>query len=289
VIRLSAPARQAFTKLIVPVLLIISLGLMITGRVQSGLIDHIRMQTADRIAPIGGDLVQPWWWSRSILSSIGNLWAQQRALRKLRQENEQLRQWQAVALALSAENETLKANLGWTPDPPASFITARVADDAGGVYARSILIATGPGSPVRRGQIALDARGLVGRVTETGAQSARVLLLTDMNSRVPVLLEQSHSRAILAGGNTETLHLIFWPEGTNPVEGERVVTSAEANAFPAGLPVGTVHWSGKQAEVHPFANFSNLQMVRVFNYGLHGLLPPEAETGHVVDPAAARR
>ncbi len=89
-----------------------------------------------------------------------------------------------------------------------------------------------------RGQIALDESGLVGRVTELGARSARVLLITDMNSRIPVTLENSRARAILVGTNGPRPRLMYWPEGVMPAEGERVVTSAEAGAFPAGLPVG---------------------------------------------------
>src|SRR5260370_23537268 len=158
---------------------------------------------------------------------------------RLREENDRLRKWQAVALALDAENATLKANLRWIPELTANYVTARVVADAGGVYARAVLLSTGPNHSVAKGQIALDDRGLVGRVTEIGARSARVLLMTDMNSRVPVTLENSRARAMLMGTNGARPRLMYWPEGVMPVEGERVETSAEANVFPAVLPVGT--------------------------------------------------
>ncbi len=132
----------------------------------------------------------------------------------------------------------LKTELHWMPDPAPSFVTARVVADAGGVYARAVLLSVGPQPPVKKGEIALDDRGLVGRVTEVGARSARVLLITDLNSRVPVILQGSEARAILVGTNNARPRLMFWPEGSPPAEGERVVTSAEAGAFPAGLPVG---------------------------------------------------
>jgi len=182
-----------------------------------------------------------------------------------------------VALALDAENETLKANLHWIPDPAPSYVTARVVADAGGVYARSVLISIGPNHSVVKGEIALDDRGLVGRVTEVGARSARVLLLTDLNSRVPVTLEGSHARAMLVGTNAGRPRLMYWPEGVVPAEGERVVTSAEANAFPAGLPVGVVRYSASHvAEVQPTARLDRLEVVRLLDYGLHGILAPEA-------------
>ncbi len=108
---------------------------------------------------------------------------------RLHEENDRLRQWQAVAMALDAENTALKGNLHWIPDPAPSYVTARVVADAGGVYARAVLLSTGPNHMVTKGQIALDERGLVGRVTEVGMRSARVLLITDINSRIPVTLE----------------------------------------------------------------------------------------------------
>jgi rod shape-determining protein MreC len=196
---------------------------------------------------------------------------------KLRQENERLRRWQEVALALDQENQTLKNQLHWIPDPAPSFVTARVVADAGGVYARAVLLSIGPHHPVSKGQIALDDRGLVGRVTEVGGRSARVLLITDLNSRVPVILQGSGARAMLVGTNNARPRLMFWPEGSPPVEGERVVTSAEAGAFPAGLPVGVVHYSAsKVPEVEPYARLDQLEVVRVFDYGMRGVLPPEA-------------
>jgi rod shape-determining protein MreC len=180
-------------------------------------------------------------------------------------------------MALDAENTTLKANLSWVPDPTPSYVTARVVADAGGVYARAVLLSIGPNHNIVKGQIALDDRGLVGRVTELGARSARVLLLTDMNSRIPVILEGSRARAMLAGTNGARPRLMFWPEGVQPQEGERVVTSAEANAFPAGLPVGVVHYTASNvAEVEPLARLDRLEVVRLFDYGLRGVLAPEA-------------
>ena len=124
--------------------------------------------------------------------------------------------------------------------------------DAGGVYAKAVLLSIGPNSGIHKGEIAVDERGLVGRITEVGTRTARVLLITDLNSRIPVTLETSRAHAILVGTNGNRPRLQYWPEGVTPQEGERVVTSAEANAFPANLPIGTVHYtSSGAAEVEP--------------------------------------
>ncbi len=149
--------------------------------------------------------------------------------------------------------------------------------DAGGVYAKAVLLAVGPNHSIRRGEIALDQSGLVGRVSEVGARTARVLLITDLNSRVPVILEPSGGHAIMTGTNGPRPRLLYWSDGAAPREGERVVTSPEAGAFPANLPVGTVRYNAANVpEVQPAAQLDRLQVVRIFDYGLNGMAPPEA-------------
>jgi rod shape-determining protein MreC len=276
-IRLSIPVRQALSRLTLPVLIAVAFGVMLLGRTDAGLTERARMALADALAPLFGVVSEPIATIHAAITDASGLLSLRDENIRLRDENERLRQWQAVAMALDAENTALKANLHWIPDPAPSYVTARVVADAGGVYARAVLLSTGPNRIITKGQIALDERGLVGRVTEIGLRSARVLLITDMNSRIPVTLESSRARAMLVGTNNARPRLMFWPEGSMPVEGERVVTSAEANAFPSGLPIGVVHYTASNVpEVEPFARLDRLEVVRIFDYGLTGVQPPES-------------
>ena len=276
-IRLSIPVRQALAKLTLPVLIAGAFALMLLGKADAFLAERARMALADALAPLFAVLAEPLASVHRVADEAERLMALRAENQRLQAENSNLRRWHAVALALDAENATLKANLRWIPDPAPTYVTAPVVADAGGVYARAVLLSVGPNHGMTRGQIALDDRGLVGRVTELGSRSARVLLLTDMNSRIPVTLENSRARAILVGTNGPRPRLMYWPEGVVPQEGERVLTSAEANAFPAGLPVGLVHYSaGNAPEVETAARLDRLEVVRIFNYGLRGILPPES-------------
>ncbi len=266
-IRLSIPVRQALAKLSLPVLVAASFALMLLGKADALLAERMRMAMADAMAPIYGVLAPPLEEARVAIDNATHLFTLASDNAKLRRENALLRKWQSVALALDAENATLKANLHWIPEPSPSFVTAPVVADAGGVYARAVLLSAGPNHGIVRGEVALDDRGLVGRVTEVGARTVRVLLITDLNSRIPVMLEASRARAILTGTNGARPRLMYWPEGVQPAEGERVVTSAEAGAFPAGLPVGTVHYSSSNvAEVEPLARLDRLEVVRLFDF-----------------------
>lgn len=278
-IRLSIPARQALSKLTLPVLVMAAFGLMLIGKVDSILADKVRMSLNDSLGPIYAALAEPLGAIRATANDVGDLWNMRAENAKLRQENDYLRRWQSIALALDAENTRLKASLNWIPDPTANYVTARVVADAGGVYARAALLEVGPNHSVKKGEIALDERGLIGRVTEVGSRTARVLLITDLNSRIPVIMETSRARAILVGTNGARPRLLYWPEGIQPQEGERIVTSAEANAFPANLPIGTVrHTEGGVPEVQPFAMLNRLEVVRIFDYGLGGVVAPETRS-----------
>lgn len=276
-LRLSIPLRQALARLTLPVLVAAAFGTMLLGKADALLAERARMALADILTPVWAALREPVGAARDAVAEARQLLEIRAENTRLREENERLRRWQSAALALESEVDLLRRQLAFVPEAAPAYTTVRVVADGGGTYARAVLLAAGPHHAVRKGQVALDERGLVGRVTEVGTRSARVLLATDMNSRIPVILEGSRARAIMVGTNGAKPRLQHWPEGVLPEEGERVVTSAEANAFPAGLPVGVVRWSPTGApEVEMFARLDRLDVLRLFDYGLSGILPPEA-------------
>jgi rod shape-determining protein MreC len=278
-IRLSIQARQALVRLTLPVLIVAAFGVMLLGKADALLAERARIAFADATGPLYAALAAPLAGIHDAISETVTLWDMREENVRLRGENEKLRRWQSIALALDAENQRLKASLSWIPDAAPSFVTARVVADAGGVYAKAVLLSVGPNHGIRKGEIAVDERGLIGRITEVGSRTARVLLLTDLNSRIPVILETSRAHAILIGTNGSRPRLQYWPEGIVPAEGERIVTSAEANAFPANLPIGTVHYTSAGApEVEPAAMLQKLEVVRIFDYGLNGVTAPEPES-----------
>lgn len=279
-IRLSIPVRQALEKLSLPVLIAAAFGLMLIGKADAVLAVEVRVALTDLLSPIYAVMAQPLADVRSVGSDVFGLWNIRAENVRLRHENETLRRWQAAALALEAQNTEFKAELNWMPPAAPAFTTAPVVADSGGVYARSVLLAVSPPHHIVKGEIALDDRGVVGRVTEVGSRSARVLLITDINSRIPVTLANSGGRAILEGTNGAFPVLRYWPEGSPPAEGERVMTSAAAGAFPAGLPLGTVHYNADHvAQVYPEADLDHLTIVRLFDYGDTSVVPPEAPPG----------
>ncbi|MDW8443864.1 MAG: rod shape-determining protein MreC [Acetobacteraceae bacterium] len=284
-IRLSVPFRQALARLALPVLIAASFGLMLIGKADTVLIERARAQLADLVVPLYAVLARPIGTVREVIAEVRGLIELRSENVRLREENERLRRWYDRALALEAENLALRRVLNAPVEPTPIFTTARVVADVGGAYARSALLVLEPNHTVRKGQVAVDAAGLVGRVSEVGHRSARLLLLTDINSRIPVQVERTGTRAILAGTNAPRPRIQHWTGPEQPQPGDRIVTSSEAGAVPAGLPVGIVREGRTGLEVEPFADLDRLTFVRLHEFGLGGILPPD----QVVRPTARAR
>ncbi len=163
----------------------------------------------------------------------------------------------------------------------------------GGSFVRALLLNVGSERGVRKGQAAVSGDGLVGRVAEVGERSARVLLITDLNSRIPVVIQETRVRAILAGDNTNRPRLIYLSANSDLAEGQRVVTSGHGGAFPPGVPVGRVVSVGESGvRVAPFADADRLEFVQLMDFGLGGILntgETALEASPAVDAAAADR
>jgi rod shape-determining protein MreC len=279
VIRLSVPFRQALARLVLPLLMAASFGLMLLGKADTVIAERARVALADLLVPVYDVVSRPIGAMQDGVDAVRGLAELHRENTRLREENARLRRWHDVAMALEAENLALRAVLNAPAEPTPGFITARVVADTGSTYARSVLLSTGPRHAVSKGQVALDQNGLVGRVSEVGTRSARILLVTDINSRIPVEVERTRDRAILAGTNGPVPRLQHWAGAQPPQPGDRIVTSAQAGAFPAGLPVGIVRAGpGGVLEVELAAELNRLSFVRLHDFGLTGILPPEQVT-----------
>ena len=158
------------------------------------------------------------------------------------------------------------------PDPRLRYTAARVVGDQGGAFARSVLVNAGSRDGIAKGQAAVTADGVAGRVTEVGQRSSRVLLLTDINSRIPVLVGAARDRAIMAGDNTGQPRLLYLAAGTETRPGDRVVTSGHGGMFPPGLPVGVVTQASETAlRVQPFVDWAHMEFLRLADYKLPSL------------------
>lgn len=260
----------------------VTFALMLIGKADNFLVDRARIAVTDAVAPILSVMSQPAGAIANFIANIHELAAIREENAQLREENARLLQWQAAAQKLESDNQSLRNLLSLVPEPSAKFVTARVVADTGGAFAQSIIITAGTEAGVKKGQVVMTGEGVVGRVMQAGLYSSRVLLITDINSRIPVLIGDAGTRAIMAGDNTMRPRLRYLSNRTGAVPGDKVVTSGDAEAFPPGLPIGQVaKVDDGVVEVEPFVVRDKLQHVRVVDFGLAGILgeqPPPAPT-----------
>lgn len=254
--------------------------LMLLGKADTALVERAREQVADAVAPILDVMSRPAGAIAEVVGTVRDLAMLRSENARLREENSRLMHWQAVARQLDNENRILHTQLNFIPDPDPSFISTRVIGDTGGAFVHSVLINSGSHDGVRKGQAVVVGEALVGRVIEVGQHSARVLLLADINSHIPVMLEASRSKAVLTGDNSDRPRLNYLSLNANASAGDRVVTSGHGGVFPPGLLVGVV--SSVQdgvARVEPFIQRYALEYVTVVDYGLAGILPSDTASG----------
>jgi len=267
----SAAQRFAFVLLVVG-----AFGIMVIGKADTVIVERIRSTIGDIVTPVLNVLSRPVQTVNDLMADAQDIANLRSELARLREENARLLAWQNVAQRLEAENKALRSFMNYQTGPQATFITARVVGDAGSAFVRSMLLSSGARDGVKSGQAVMTADGLAGRITEVGDGSARVLLITDINSRIPVLIERTRDRAMLTGDNSRQPLLNFLPPGVQAQIGDRIVTSGHGGTYPAGLPVGVVSGISDSGtiRIEPLVDWSRMEFVRVVDFGISGILPP---------------
>jgi len=251
--------------------LTLSLGLLALGQTQPAVVETARARLIDRVAPVFDALSRP-------LSLVEKTTERIKSYRSLLEENARLRtenaglvRWQNTALSLERENRELKGLLHYRAEPSISFITARVIADTGGAFVRSLVVTAGRMDGVRKGMAVMTGDALIGRIIEVGEWTSRILLITDMNSRIPVVLMGSGDHAILAGDNTMHPRLLYLPQDAEAKAGERVMTSGHGGVFPPNIPIGVIEpYDQGDARITPLASINRINQVRLIDFHLAG-------------------
>jgi rod shape-determining protein MreC len=256
-VRRAGAGRRVPAGVVLGIVLVIGAVALIGVRAGSGSGSEIVVQTGDDAAAAAGRAATgPARAGEGFLSRLGSMWDAGARIERLERENRELQAWRELAERLAERNARYEALLRMPED---SFgegadieraIAAQLVLDSGGPFVRTLVANAGGDHGVRVGYIAVNENGLIGRVVSVGRRSARVLMLDDYNSRIPVMGEASRVRAVLAGQATRPPELVLHPYqlqsprldhivGAQSLrEGERVITSGDGGLFPRGIPVG---------------------------------------------------
>jgi rod shape-determining protein MreC len=248
---------------------IITFGLLIMtlSRTNQGFTNSVRTTMTDVLVPVMSVVAKPVEAVRDV-----RIWFSE--ITSLRSENvmlqakvSQMAQWQTIANELKAENDALRALIEVVPKGKTTYIASRIVSESGGPFVRAALISGGMENGINADQAVIGTEGLVGRIIEAGNSSARVLLITDINSRVPVISEYSRERSIVSGNNSPVLSLDYVESGSELEVGERLLTSGDGGIFPPGIPVGeVVAVEGSQVTVRPLTDWTRMEYVSAVSY-----------------------
>ena len=184
-------------------------------------------------------------------------------IKALEAEIRDLERWRAAAITMAERMEAYETILNVQGEPPVRGVTARIVAESDGPFSHTLLANAGQVHGVEQGFVAVNEGGLVGRVIQLGARSSRILEVTDFNSRVPVLGEQSGVRAIMYGGRNEHGALEDLPEDDQFIIGERILTSGEGGAYPRGVVAGYAVRRGQDWQIEFAKNRGRVGFVRL--------------------------
>lgn len=227
-------------------ILIILLGfvLIFIAKVDVFAIRTVQTSTSSIFSPMFDTMTTPLTAVETMVDGVRTAASLREETIRLRAENERLKRWQRRAEILESENRELRTVLGAVIPPDREALTARAIATPGNSFSHTLLIKHASDKRISRGDPVVTADGLVGYIIDVGRGYSWVLLISDVNSRIPVLLSSSSWPGLVIGRNSSVLELGFLPLEAEPRENELVLTSGHGEVLPPGLPVGRVNKGG---------------------------------------------
>jgi rod shape-determining protein MreC len=273
-------------RLLVGITLLLLLVVFLLWRIDSPRVERFRAGLVDALVPNMSWAMRPVTLVAGMVSDFQSYTRIYEQNQELKRELQQMKAWKEAALQLEQKNARLLDLNNVRLDPKLTHVTGVVMADSGSPFRQSVLLNVGARDGIRDGWATMDGIGLVGRISGVGERTARVILVTDTNSRIPVTIQPSGQRAILSGDNGPLPPLEF-VEDTDAIRpGDRVVTSGDGGVFPAGLLVGqVVLGSDKRLRVALAADYQRLEFLRVLR---SHELEPITDPGALIAPPLPR-
>ena len=167
---------------------------------------------------------------------------------------------------LKTENNSLKNTLGLLDSNFDEYLSetylSKAILDKDSPYLKSIILNKGSKSGFEKGMPVLKDDYLIGRIVEVNYFSSRVLLVNDLNSKIPVIIQPTGAQAILEGKGDDFPHLNYLPEGFVSEEESTIFTSGKDGFFLPGIPIGKIKNIDGDVVVKLFADTNQLTIVK---------------------------
>lgn len=275
----SAPKRNVKGGVLLFTLFFASFVLLVLSRIENQVVRDVRGQVSDWATPVLEWASLPAVHMRRGWEQAGLMFSLYEEVDRLRAENDRLRQWEWRAQRMERRLGHLRSLLHAVDEQALDYTTGRVIADARGPFARSILVNVGREQGVKAGYAVINGDGLVGRTVHVGQDASRVILLNDLNSRIPVLVGPSAVRAVLVGDNTSSPRLEFLPDSSEVFDNDEVYTSGHAGMLPRGIKIGVVEGDDpKGYRVRTDATLSELEFVSILFFDSPLVMANEMES-----------
>lgn len=200
-------------------------------------------------------------------ANFSEIWHMREINDKINNENKILRSKLLDVEGLISENDKLRRILNFTDHLEYNFITTQIIGNFSSPFISSVLINSGENRGLKEGFAVVNEVGLIGRIKEVGKYSSRVLLITDIDSQIPVKTLTSGEKAIMSGSNNMTPDLKYKSLDSKINDKEIIVTSGEGDIYPPNIKIGSVIKQDNKIErVMPFVNMGELDYVSVIMY-----------------------
>ncbi|HRD77013.1 MAG TPA: rod shape-determining protein MreC [Hyphomicrobiaceae bacterium] len=250
----------------VMVFMLVAAALLASSQIDHPLLAAARRHASDLLTPAltaANALTEPVRALGRQLRSHSSLVAE---VERLKGEVQRLSAWEARAKELERRIGHLTALARVVDEPAVGFVTVRVIVEARSPFVRTALVGAGRNHGLRPGYPVINGDGLVGRIVDAGDRSARLLLLSDPASRIPVIVGAASVDAILLGGGGSSARLTLFANGAKVSDGDEVVTSGVGGLFPRGLRIGVARQVAADLTVELYAHLDQLDYVSVLQF-----------------------
>ena len=219
------------------------------------------------VAPVSGALEAPVRWTGTAVGYVESYFFAIGENRRLKRQIADLEGYRDAAIALRNVNDRYEALLKLKTEPAIPMVTGRTIMDSRGPFSNARLVDVGAAGGVEVGDPAMSERGVVGRIVGVTPSVSRLLMVTDVDSRTPILVDRTNGRAILTGDGSSYPRLEY-VRGRDPVRiGDTILTSGDGGVFPRGLPVGVAVKDLKGAwRVRLYADETPIDFVRILQF-----------------------
>ena len=243
-------------------LIILSIVFLILGRFNLSAINYIKVSINELVYRSSFIVSVPENYIKKTYINVQDHFTYYDEYLKLKKENIELKSSIENTSFITSENERLKKIID-DYIIVSDEIVAKVLIDKQSPFLRSIIINKGSKDNIKLGMAVLDGEFLVGKVVEVNFTTSRVLLLSDLNSKIPVTIEPEGYQSILSGTGKNDGVIQYSKEEILLKDGSTVFTSGSGAIFKSGIPIGKIQ---EKKKVRYFSDFSQLRFIKIISF-----------------------